>query len=141
ARHRLLLKARARRAAHPRRRRLAPRPDGAARRVLILRRFVPAVVLVLLAACSRAPELVRRPEHPPPALLVRDVSVLDVDAGALVPHRDVLLIGDRVSRVAAAGAVSPPPGAATVAGDGATRSEEHTAELQSLAYLVCRLLL
>src|SRR5439155_1604941 len=65
-------------------------------------------------------ELVRRPEHPPPALLVRDVSVLDVDAGALVPHRDVLLIGDRVSRVAAAGAVSPPPGAATVAGDGAT---------------------
>ncbi len=62
----------------------------------------------------------RRPEHPPPALLVRDVSVLDVDAGALVPHRDVLLIGDRVSRVAAAGAVSPPPGAATVAGDGAT---------------------
>ena len=27
----------------------------------------------------------RRPEHPPPALLVRDVSVLDVDAGALVP--------------------------------------------------------
>src|SRR2546425_3150677 len=27
------------------------------------------------------------------------------------------------------------------AGDGARRSEEHTSELQSLAYLVCRLLL
>src|SRR2546425_4668554 len=26
-------------------------------------------------------------------------------------------------------------------GDGSTRSEEHTSELQSLAYLVCRLLL
>ena len=62
----------------------------------------------------------RRPEHPPPALLVRDVSVLDVEAGVLVRHRDVLLVGERVSRVAAAGAVSPPPGAATIAGGGAT---------------------
>jgi len=63
---------------------------------------------------------VRRPEHPPPALLIRDVPVLDVEAGTLVPHRDVLLVGDRVSRVAAAGTVSPPPGAATIAGGGAT---------------------
>ena len=62
----------------------------------------------------------RRPEHPPPALLIRDVPVLDVEAGTLVPHRDVLLVGDRVSRVAAAGTVSPPPGAATIAGGGAT---------------------
>ena len=91
-----------------------------AERVLILRRFVAGLVLVLLAACSRPPELVRRPEHPPPALLIRDVPVLDVEAGALVPHRDVLLVGDRVSRVAAAGTVSPPPGAATIAGGGAT---------------------
>ena len=91
-----------------------------AERVLILRRFVAGLVLVLLAACSRPPELVRRPEHPPPALLIRDVPVLDVEAGTLVPHRDVLLVGDRVSRVAAAGTVSPPPGAATIAGGGAT---------------------
>src|SRR5206468_538205 len=118
ARHRLLPEARAHRAAHFRRRGLAPRPDGAAGRVLILRRFVAG--LVLLAACSRPPELVRRPEHPPPALLIRDVPVLDVEAGTLVPHRDVLLVGDRVSRVAAAGTVSPPPGAATIAGGGAT---------------------
>src|SRR5436309_48324 len=107
-------------AAHLRRRGLAPRPDGAAGRVLILRRFVAGAVLVLLAACARPPELVRRPEHPPSALLIRDVSVLDVEAGTPVPHRDVLLLGDRVSRVAAAGAVSAPPGAATIAGGGAT---------------------
>src|SRR2546425_6251004 len=31
--------------------------------------------------------------------------------------------------------------ASTLASGGATRSEEHTSELQSLAYLVCRLLL
>src|SRR2546425_7300289 len=47
--------------------------------------------------------------------------------------------------------VAPPPGralrqappsiAVTVQGKGSERSEEHTSELQSLAYLVCRLLL
>src|SRR3989441_2185879 len=37
----------------------------------------------------------------------------------------------------------PPPGVAVllIAAGGAERSEEHTSELQSLAYLVCRLLL
>src|SRR5205823_12846475 len=33
------------------------------------------------------------------------------------------------------------PGASSSAGAGSSRSEEHTSELQSLAYLVCRLLL
>src|SRR5687767_15266143 len=33
------------------------------------------------------------------------------------------------------------PGSAGCAGKGIKRSEEHTSELQSLAYLVCRLLL
>src|SRR2546425_2431887 len=51
--------------------------------------------------------------------------------------------GDRVTRVVVAG----PPGESQPAGDGewprcvVERSEEHTSELQSLAYLVCRLLL
>src|SRR5207253_4651993 len=120
ARHRLLPEARACGAAHLRRRGLAPRPDGAAGRVLILRRFVAGAVLVLLAACARPPELVRRPEHPPPALLIRDVSVLDVEAGTPPPHRDVVVEGARITRVAAAGSLAAPPGAATIAAGGAT---------------------
>src|SRR5205823_11583547 len=41
----------------------------------------------------------------------------------------------------AARRAEPGPGAAGRARAGAGRSEEHTSELQSLAYLVCRLLL
>src|SRR2546425_9201774 len=36
---------------------------------------------------------------------------------------------------------NPLPGVTTTPGNGFGRSEEHTSELQSLAYLVCRLLL
>src|SRR2546425_6668997 len=44
----------------------------------------------------------------------------------------------RTARFRAPSAPSPPPAAPRQA---APRSEEHTSELQSLAYLVCRLLL
>src|SRR5687767_15537327 len=47
---------------------------------------------------------------------------------------------DRRERERAARNALPARGLAHVAGD-RTRSEEHTSELQSLAYLVCRLLL
>src|SRR2546425_9576382 len=55
----------------------------------------------------------------------------------LVP---LLGLAGAVSPVAAQGQV-PPPSQAPPAPARAPRSEEHTSELQSLAYLVCRLLL
>src|SRR5687767_15399594 len=45
------------------------------------------------------------------------------------------------SRVASAAATGSPGATWTPESAQATRSEEHTSELQSLAYLVCRLLL
>src|SRR2546425_7264665 len=67
-----------------------------------------------------------------------DRAVLDQDRGRdrLVPHR----LAHRASggRDAQGGPAADPARARDAA---APRSEEHTSELQSLAYLVCRLLL
>src|SRR3989441_8885171 len=61
------------------------------------------------------------------------------------PRHALLSAGDGRAhdRASAAGAARPPLGRARpgIAGSGEERSEEHTSELQSLAYLVCRLLL
>src|SRR5437879_7396919 len=47
----------------------------------------------------------------------------------------------RSAPAAAAGSVPAPRSLGSVVGGGSTRSEEHTSELQSPMYLVCRLLL
>lgn len=73
-----------------------------------------------LSSCGQSPELVRRPTVAPPAVVLRDVAVLDVEAGTRVPGRDVLVTGDRIARIAAAGEIAAPPGAQTIAGAGAT---------------------
>lgn len=79
------------------------------------------LLAALLAACGGGgPELVRRPATAPPALLIEDVSVMDVETGALTPNRDVLVVGDRIAAVAERGKTSPPPGTQTIAGSGAT---------------------
>ena len=79
------------------------------------------VLTALLAACGGgAPELVRRPTTAPPALLIEDVSVMDVASGALAPNRDVLVVGDRIAAVADHGKANPPPGTQTIPGSGAT---------------------
>ena len=85
------------------------------------RRRLLVAALVVLAACgSHAPELVRRPRSFPPSLLLRDVAVLDVEAGTPAPHRDVLVVGDRIARVAATGEITVPPGTLVIPAAGAT---------------------
>src|SRR4030095_9395771 len=82
----------------------------------------------LLAACGRSPELVRRPSTPAPALLIEDVSVLDVATGKLAPNRDVLVVGDKITTIAARGQTPPPPGNAEDRRDGsdtAARPDRH----------------
>jgi imidazolonepropionase-like amidohydrolase len=74
----------------------------------------------LLAACGRSPELVRRPSTPAPALLIEDVSVLDVATGKLAPNRDVLVVGDKITTIAARGQTQPPPGTQKIAATGQT---------------------
>src|SRR5205823_10276078 len=63
---------------------------------------------------------------------------LDSDRGAAARAGSV---GAAVDPQAAAGRRVTPSGDAVRAGGVGVRSEEHTSELQSLAYLVCRLLL
>jgi imidazolonepropionase-like amidohydrolase len=84
-------------------------------------RLAPALALLALVACSRPPPtLVARAESPPPALLVRDVAVLDVASGANLPGRDVLARGDRIAAIAPAGSIPAPVDAEVVDGRGAT---------------------
>src|SRR6266545_3248658 len=76
--------------------------------------------------------------------------MLSADPSALAYSRDGLPISSpcRISiswpkpiRPCLARWTASGPAAEPVAGSSGTRSEEHTSELQSLAYLVCRLLL
>lgn len=80
-----------------------------------------AVVALLGSACARrAPELVRRPDHPPPALLIENVSVLDVANGESTPGRDVLVEGGRIRAIRGRGEIAKPPGGEVIGGEGAT---------------------
>lgn len=75
----------------------------------------------MAGACGPpAPTLVRRPAAPPLALLIADVSVLDVERGTLTPHQDVVVERDRITAITPAGASRPPAGAQRIAGEGAT---------------------
>jgi imidazolonepropionase-like amidohydrolase len=84
------------------------------------RRRLLAALAVLTACGSHAPELVRRPAQAPDAVVFRDVSVLDVEAATTIPHRDVLVVGDRIVAVTAANTAQTPPSVRTIAGAGAT---------------------
>lgn len=78
----------------------------------------PALVLaVLLAACAH-PLVGARGSVAATTVVVRDVSVVDVVAGRLVPHMDVALAGDRIAAVEPAGASALPSGARVVDGRG-----------------------
>jgi imidazolonepropionase-like amidohydrolase len=83
-------------------------------------RHALAAALVLVAGCSepRPSVGVRLPANPPAALLVRNVAVLDVAGGALVPAQDVLLAEGRIAVIAATGAVSVPAGTPDIDGSG-----------------------
>ncbi|MGH7899993.1 MAG: amidohydrolase family protein [Candidatus Binatia bacterium] len=90
------------------------RPRGAALMMLT------SVALTAGACGPRRPELVRLPKDPPPAVLIRNAAVLDVESGKLSERRDVLIVGDRIAKIGAAGAVEAPAGAGTIEAEGAT---------------------
>jgi imidazolonepropionase-like amidohydrolase len=86
-------------------------------------RIVSIAWLAAALACAcgkRSPELVRRPAPLPPAVLISDVAVFDTEAGALTPRRDVLVVGDRIAKIAGVGQTAPPPGTLTLSGQGGT---------------------
>lgn len=75
-------------------------------------------LLASLAACTRStPELVARPVARPPAILIHDVAVLDVESGIRAPGRDVVLVGDRIRAIGAVGQLEIPPGAYAISGE------------------------
>jgi imidazolonepropionase-like amidohydrolase len=76
--------------------------------------------VTFLGGCGRSPDLVHQPAARPASVLIRDATVLDTQTGTTTPHRDVLLVGDRIERVAAVGQASPPAGAQIIEGAGAT---------------------
>jgi imidazolonepropionase-like amidohydrolase len=86
-------------------------------------RHTLAILVATLALCACGddrPQLVRRQVTPPPALLLRDVAVLDVATGVRTPGRDVLLRGERIEAIGPAGAKPAPEGAEVIEGGGAT---------------------
>ncbi len=54
----------------------------------------------------------------PPALVLRNVTVVDVERGELLPARALLIREGRIERIAGASEVDAPPGAVTVDGSG-----------------------
>jgi len=54
----------------------------------------------------------------PGAFAIVDVTVVDVDAGVLVPHQTVLMRGERIAEVAPTGALRLPPGTQRLDGSG-----------------------
>jgi imidazolonepropionase-like amidohydrolase len=74
----------------------------------------------LAFGCARGPELVRLPTAPPPALLIENVAVLDVETGSLVSGQDVLVVGDRIEKIGGTGTVRRPPEVKAISGQGAT---------------------
>lgn len=76
--------------------------------------------LGLLAGCSRGPDLVSAPEVVPSSILLRDVAVLDVEAGRILPDRDVLIRGEFISEIGPAESLAAPPDAELIDGSGRT---------------------
>src|SRR5437764_9822742 len=83
--------------------------------------------------------MIRRPPRStlfPYTTLFRSLRIARGSAGARAHRASDRERRQRVSRLSASGS-----GPGAEAGGGAARSEEHTSELQSPMYLVCRLLL
>src|SRR3712207_6916294 len=91
--------------------------------------------------------MIRRPPRStlfPYTTLFRSYAMVPVDAPGVVVHDDWDALGMRASgsnSVSFEGVELPEPGVRGGFRAGDPRSEEHTSELQSRQYLVCRLLL
>lgn len=79
-----------------------------------------AIALAVLACAPERPELVRMPRERPDGLLLRNVAVLDVATGARTPARDVLVVGDRIQAIGAAGTLTSEVALQEIDGQGGT---------------------
>jgi imidazolonepropionase-like amidohydrolase len=78
-------------------------------------------LLLALAGCSHGPRnLVSLPPTAPSALLIRNVSVLDVEAGEIVPAQDVLIRGEYISEIGPGDSIAGPPDTEVIDGTGMT---------------------
>ena len=83
--------------------------------------FAAVMAGLLLSACGeKLPDLVQRPAQKPAALLIKGVTVLDVETGRLTANRDVLVEGDKITRIARMARVEVPEGTQHIDGSGAT---------------------
>ncbi len=86
-----------------------------------LRWALSLLVVIGLVGCSRdSGHFVSRSETPPSAILIRNVAVLDVEAGRVVPAQDVLIRGAYIDEIGAAETVAGPPDAEIIDGSGQT---------------------
>lgn len=79
------------------------------------------ILMAMLSGCSRGPaHLVSRHDDPPPALLIRNVDVLDVIGGGVLPRQDVLVRGEFISEIGPGDTLAGPPHAEVIDGAGRT---------------------
>jgi len=78
------------------------------------------VSVQLFGGCASQPVLVERPEASSGAILFRDVRVLDVATGSLSAPAGVLIEGEWIARIDAAGSLIAPARSRIVDGGGAT---------------------
>jgi imidazolonepropionase-like amidohydrolase len=92
------------------------------KRLTGLPQIIALMVLILTGVgCSRGPKhLVSLPRNQPSTLLIRNVAVLDVEAGEIVPLQDVLLRGEYISEIGPGDSLAAPPDAEVIDGAGQT---------------------
>ncbi|HEX8271761.1 MAG TPA: amidohydrolase family protein [Longimicrobiaceae bacterium] len=81
-------------------------------------RYSPLVPFLLLAGCTPAGGRFPTPAPGPADLAITHVTVVDVERGALLPDRTVLVAGDRIARVAPSDSVRVAAGTRVVDGRG-----------------------
>ncbi len=86
-----------------------------------LTRTLFVVATLWVCACAEpGHDLVRLPDDPPAALLIRNVALLDVESGERARQRDVLARGDRIAAIGVAGGLPALEGTEIIDGRGAT---------------------
>ncbi|MBL8840512.1 MAG: amidohydrolase family protein [Planctomycetes bacterium] len=82
-----------------------------------MRNVLALLVPFVAAACASAAATSEAPPAPP--LLLRDVTIVDVESGALLPDRDVAIRSGRIDAIAATGSSAIPRDAVVIDAAGA----------------------
>ena len=64
-------------------------------------------VWVAMAAVSMAVPLMAQTADPPAEVVIRDIAVVDVETGRVLPARDIVVRGTRIEQVAPTGGALP----------------------------------